>query len=77
MNRAVQVHRRATDLDRRFADTDPGTAREARRLLVVSAAALHRWAGEERPSFGACHVAPSVGEHGQSQRPAAVESRNA
>jgi hypothetical protein len=73
----VQVDQRTTDLDRRFAATDPGTAGKTRRLLVTSFAALDRCAGAKRPGFGGCHVAPSVGERRQSQRPAVIESRNA
>jgi hypothetical protein len=42
MHRAAQVHQRTTDLDRRFAATDAATAREARRLLLVSLAVLYR-----------------------------------
>jgi hypothetical protein len=77
MHRAVQVDQRTADLDRRFDATDPGTTCKARRLLVMSFAALDRCAGEKRPGFGACHFAPSVGERRQSQRPAVIESRNA
>jgi len=77
MYRAVQVDQRTADLDRRFGAADPGAACKARRLLVMGFAALDRCAGEKRPGFGTRHVAPSVGERRQSQRPALLESRNA
>jgi hypothetical protein len=77
MYRAVHVDQRTPDLERRFAVTDPGAAREARRSLVASLAAVHGGAGEERAGLAACHLAPSVGESDSRTKRVVVESRNA